>query len=352
MIKCSTVEPMKGILHLIHHLLQPLIKEKFDSKTFPTANEAIEALIKYTESNHLRLTTFFVTIQIHDLHSTLPHHLIIEALQHFFHYYKYDHQKIDGILTTTIIRLIELFLKNQYCLYEHKLYQQIIGSSIDLPLITTFIDIYLFYWQYDLLRRLGSKRNRCFGRCHNQIFFIWNDSKDELVTFLKQNKFIHSNYPEDIQMTVTIDYNIQYLDAEISHIQGRLQTRVYHHSNFEPYALPYLSKIKTKSTSTSSHIFVLLRAALIRAVLYCSNACEFENERLYIELSFLLNDVSLYLIQTIMANFFIEFHTVERDIFRHVTTYGNLRSQIQKHYQEQSKYHLRQRKQQQHHWLY
>ena len=152
-------------------------------------------------------------------------------------------------------------------------------------------------------------------------------------------------------MTVKINSKIQYLDAEISHIQGLSQTRVYHHPIFEPYALPYVSKIHAtsssssslSSSSSSSEILILLRDALIRVVLYCSNAREYENEQLYIELSFLLNDVPLYLIHKTIENFFIEFYEMKKNMFLDESTYLCFRSIIRQNYQQQSKYHIEQR---------
>jgi hypothetical protein len=333
---------MKGILHLINNLLQPLIKDKFHSKTFPTANEAIEALIKYyDEPCYDRSRLLLVTIHLHDLRTTLSHHLMIEGLENFFRCYV-PNNEIHGLSTTTIIQLIRLILENQFCIYDNALYQQMIGSSIDSPLITTLIDIYIFYWQYDLLRTLNKKRNiffkRYFGRCLNQIVFIWNGSRDELLTFLNQQNLTHSNY-DYIQKTVSMDHKISYLDGEFSDIEGILQTRVYHHLNFEPYALPYISSKKTRDSESHAS---LLCAALVRAILYCSDEREFENELFYIELSFLLNDVSWYFIQTIIENFFLEFNLVKKDICFDKSTYQFLRWRIARKYHQQSEYHLQQ----------
>lgn len=335
------VEPFKGVLDLVNDFLQPLIEDKFQSKTFPTANEVIEALARYVNDNSLRSTALFVNIHIHNLRSTLPHHLIIAALNHFFRYYKYC-ELINGISPTTIIQLVQMILSNQFCMHEDKLYQQTCGSFLDSPLITTLIDIFLFHWQYDLLRRLGVQNKRFFGRCHNQIFFVWNESKDNLLTFLQQTNSTHS-YPFPLRMTVSINTKIQYLDAEIGHLQGILQTRVYHHSVMEPYALPYLPETKT----SSSRVTTLLHAALIRAILYCSNIREFENERLYIELSFLFNDVSLSLIQMIIENFLFELHLIKRSMHMDEVIYRSVRSRVRENYQQQSKYHIRRRQRRQ-----
>ncbi|CAF3034520.1 unnamed protein product [Rotaria sp. Silwood2] len=265
---------------------------------------------------------------------------MIEALENFFSFT--SKTKIDGILTTTIIQLIRLILENQFSVYENKLYQQMIGSSIDSSLIRILIDIYIFYWQYDLLRILNKKRDiffrRVFGRHLNQIFFLWNGSKDELFTFLNTKSLTHSKY-DHIRMTVSMDYKIQYLDAEICDVGRILQTRVYHHLSFEPYALPYMPEIQTRPSQ--SQILLLLRNSVIRAILYCSNEQEFENELLYIELSFLHNEISSYLIQKIIENFFIEFHVVKKDtcLFDE-NTYQVLQSSIRQNYKQKSKYHL------------
>lgn len=134
---------------------------------------------------------------------------------------------------------------------------------------------------------------------------------------------------------------VRYLDAEISHINGILQTRVHHHPAFEPYALPYVSE----TTSSQSHGSIL-RAALLRAILYCSNGRKCENERLHIELSFLLNDVSLYSIQGVVYNFFIEHRVVKRHMGLGESTYQFLPMVTRDNYQQKSEYHsrLRQRR--------
>ena len=329
---------MRGILDFVNGLLQLVVKGRFNSKTFPAASEAIEALCRYDRRGSIQRGTFFVTIHVRDLRTNLPHHAMIDALLQLFRYYQVS-ETIDGISQATIVQLVQLVLDNQYCVYGKKLYRQTIGSSMDSPLITTLIDIYLFYWQYDLLRRLNRMQDRFFGRCFNRIFFVWDDSKEKLVAFLNQNKLRHSRHP-DIRLTVSMGKRIQYLDAEIHHQQGMLQTRVYHHPTFEPYALPYLSETRTAQSHAS-----LLRAALVRAVLYCSSVREFESERLHIELSFLLNDVSLYSMQQIMEHFFLEFRIGKRGMCLDDDGYRFLRSSVRDNHQRHSKYHSRPRQQ-------
>ena len=85
-----------------------------------------------------------------------------------------------------------------------------------------------------------------------------------------------------------MDHTVQYLDDEISYnyfdYTHQIHTRVNHDPDFEPYALPYSSKTRKKENQflKSSPVYVLFRAALFRAFLYCSDKVEFQNECLHI----------------------------------------------------------------------
>ena len=334
MMTCSKEDPIKAIACFINILLQPLVQCVIRSKTLPTGSEAIQAFEGYVKRGYLQPTTLFVTMHIHDLCTTLPHHLILEKLQEFLHTYA-ENRQIEGTSTATIVRLVQLILENQFCVYENKLYQQTAGCSVHSSLIIALVDIYLFYLQHNLVSIL-TKKKELFGRSLNQLFFTWNGSKDELLTLLDRINLTNSTYTH-IQITTSIDHNLQYLDAEIGHDEGLLYTRVYHDSNFEPYALPYV----LETTASQSHLF-LLRAALIRSILYCSNVVEFENERLFIDLCFIMNDISMNFIQKTYENFLIEFDLFRTDTYMDEHTYQGLRQRIRQYHQRRVQYHLRQ----------
>ena len=197
----------------------------------------------------------------------------------------------------TIIQLVQLILQHQYFLYENKLYQQLAGGPLSLPLTKTLVNIYLWYCQLDLVSMLSNKKE-LFGRCANELFFTWNESKEELQTLLDE-KIIRHDKTTNIHLRTSMGHKIHYLDAEFGHHEGILQTNVYHRVNIEPYALPYVYD----TTKRQEHSY-LLRDALVRAVLYCSNVDEFENERFYIELSFMINNASLDFIKETIEKFY------------------------------------------------
>jgi hypothetical protein len=117
---------------------------------------------EYHKKGFLRPNTRFVTLYIHDLSTIFPHEQTIERLQRFLHEFIID-GRIQGMTIQTIIDLVRLFLENQYCLYENKLYQLIRGSSFNSPLTMILANIYLYYWQQDLVAILDDK-NELFGR--------------------------------------------------------------------------------------------------------------------------------------------------------------------------------------------
>ena len=118
-----------------------------------------------------------------------------------------------------------------------------------------------------------------------------------------------------IQVQLTVGTQISYLDAHIKFITDDdddsiriLDTSVNHESNVEPYGLPYIYD----QPSNLSHS-KLIRVALIRAALCCSNIYEFQDERQYIELSFSLNHFPFEFINQHVTMFFFEFDTEEFD---------------------------------------
>jgi len=150
------------ISHFLSDLLQPIYDRITYLKTFNTSIDLIDTLEEYVKKDLLRLNTRFVTLHIHDLSTIISHEQIIETLQRFLHEYMID-GRIAGIPIQNMIDLVRLFLENQYIFYDNKIYQQIRGSAFNSPLTTILVNIYLYYWQQDLVTILNNK-NEIFGR--------------------------------------------------------------------------------------------------------------------------------------------------------------------------------------------
>lgn len=107
-----------------------------------------------------------------------------------------------------------------------------------------------------------------------------NLSLDEITTRLD----LANTKDENIRITTTIGSKIEFLDVFIENNNGQLRTSVFHKPAAEPYILPYLSdhpRHVHRSTVTSQ---------LLRAARLCSHVEDFDQERINIEFTLLLND--------------------------------------------------------------
>ena len=118
-----------------------------------------------------------------------------------------------------------------------------------------------------------------------------------------------------IQVQFTIGTEIDYLDGHIKFISDEnddtvilLETNVNHQSKAEPHVLPYIYDQPSNMMYSK-----LIRTALIRAALCCSDIYEFQQERQYIELSFTSNHFPVGFIREHVTVFFLEFNMNEFD---------------------------------------
>ncbi|CAF1336877.1 unnamed protein product [Adineta steineri] len=280
----------------LRYILRPIYKQVAYKLTFETGADAIHAVAKYAHKNLLRSTTLFATIHIHDLFTIFPHEQTLELLQRFL-FENVLETHINGIANEIIIELVRLFLNNQYILHENKLYKQIRGSHFKSPMTTLLADIYIYYWQQDLVKILHDK-NEVFGRHFNEIFMTWNGTEDSLRHVIDTINRTHGH----LRMTVNIHDNINYLDANISFTYGKLKTKVARNLNTDAYSLPYVYGHRR------FHFLTLLHAALIRATQCCSELFEFINECNDLQISFQYNGFDNNYFTRTLRLFLQEFH--------------------------------------------
>lgn len=156
------------------------------------------------------------------------------------------------------------------------------------------------------------------SRYKDEIFFTWNQSNDkELERFLQA---IKEQYPQ-VQFEETIESSTQYLNAYVENRHGKLYSRVNHNSTMERYALPYVMGHSKLAYSD------WLRSALIRAVCYCSLVEDFHRERIYLELTCLVNGYSLLFVETHVQHFFNYFHASNQRYSMDQSMYNKFRQQ-------------------------
>ncbi|CAF1659714.1 unnamed protein product, partial [Adineta ricciae] len=221
----------------------------------------------------------------------------------FLHEHVSDSQEIDSLSISTLVELVRLFLDNQYIVYGYKLYRHVRGSPVKSPLTSVLANIYMYYWEQELIATLRDQQE-IYGRRLDQIFLTWNKSEEALHQLIETINTASNRY--HFHLTITINKNnITYLDVNMSHIGRRLRTTVAHNITTHPYALPYVYGHRT------SRVLTLLRSCLMRAALCCSEFYDFINECHDIQVSFEYNGFHYDYFPKGLALFLHDFHVDE-----------------------------------------
>ncbi|CAF1049242.1 unnamed protein product [Rotaria sordida] len=316
----STLSPLMPICRYLHRLLNPIYLNQIGEKpTVENGADIIERLECYRNNNYLRSTTYFVTLHLQDSYTSIPHQQLLETFRRFLDDYIQDETILLGITKDGVFKLTEFILENQYFLYQYRIYRIVQGGSTALYYYKLLLNIYFYYWQNPLRLRCEN-RQEIFLRCFNDIFFTWNETKEDLYNVLQ---FIQNSQTLSLQYDLQIDKNkIHFLDVLIEYDNSTLHTHVYHDWKYEPFILPTLHDSNLLSP------WNILRMAIIRAVLTCSRLEDFEEEKQYIEYSFLFHEFSFEFIRQHWRSFFEEFHATDMMTYPDQSVYDDLRQQI------------------------
>ncbi|UJR34546.1 hypothetical protein I4U23_027323 [Adineta vaga] len=124
-----------------------------------------------------------------------------------------------------------------------------------------------------------------------------------------------------VNFKISIGSNVHYFNAYIENRKGELYTKVYHDPMIPRYTLPYVvghSKVRHSDW---------LRSTLLRAVCYCSSVGDFLQERLYLELTYLVNGYSFFFVESHIQNFFDYFQRESMRYCSEQTNYHSFRRQ-------------------------
>ncbi|CAF2830435.1 unnamed protein product [Rotaria sp. Silwood2] len=291
--------PIQRLAQYLDQLLRPLFYHFSRSTTFLNSGDFMQKLQHYyTHTTNLFLPeTHVATFKIHDLYAKISHTALLDAL-HIFLVNPLITGRYQRLPDDAIVELTTLVLKNNTFTYNGKAYRFIKGSPLNLPLTELLASIYLHHWQVPLVRKV-CVRDVFYGRYNDMGFLTWNASIEELQKIFDE---LEQELDSNLQMATFIGSGVHFLHAFIENQKGHLYTRVYHDSISQPFLLPY----------AHSHPRLFhrqwFRAALIRAGQYCSSFEDFEEERLYLELSFLANGYSLDFVEYHLRQFFSRFN--------------------------------------------
>ncbi|CAF1285263.1 unnamed protein product [Rotaria sp. Silwood1] len=305
------------IAKYLNKLLRPYANGVLRSTSFTDETDFIRKLYRYaTIERRLRPSTLFCTIKITNFCTLEEHKEMIDVIGYFLQ----DNlatNKLEPLTIQTIRNLLHLFLHNNIFSYKNSIYKFTKGSPNTLPLTETLSNIYLFVWQKKILKEVN-QNIELFGRYKDRIFFTWNKSTAiALETFLEDLREKHRN----IRFQKLIGTTVSFLNAYIENRQGQLYTRVHHDSNMQRYILPYV--IGHTKSSHSDWLFF----ALIRAVYYCTSVDDFQQERVYLELTYLINGYSVLFVETHVKFFFNHFSSETMRFSYNQNSYDQFRQQ-------------------------
>ncbi|CAF4518424.1 unnamed protein product, partial [Rotaria sp. Silwood1] len=311
--------PIYALANYLDEILRPLFENYSSSTTSLNGGDFMQKLDYYsTQQNFLKPQTNFATFKIHNLSMNVSHSSLLRALGTFLvsplvdnRFYKLSSEDIEALMA--------LVLKNIFFTFNKKLYRVTKGYPLNLPITDLLCNIYLHDWQTSLLRQIHLKE-LFYSRYHNIGFFTWNASTEYLERLFDE---LQQTLDFDIKLITYIGTRVEFLNAVIENVKGILETRVYHNPNEQPFLLPYAEnhpRLRHRQW---------FRYALIRAGQYCSSFEDFEDERRYIEMTFLTNGYSLDFVEYHLRQFYSIFFRSEyriKDMNRH--TYRTLRREL------------------------
>jgi len=293
--------PIYALAQYLYQLLRPLYENLSRSTTFLNGNDFIQKLEHHCVHTHpLRGSTHFATFKIHDLHNKISHAALLRTLGTFLVNPLFTNRN-DKLSNEAIEELTGLVLNNNYFIFNGNVYRFLKGCPLNFPLTELLIDIYMHDWQLSLVRHIRVS-DTFYGRFHTQGFLIWNSSIDQLQILLDDlQQLLESN----IRMTSYIAMKVHFLDAYVENSKTILYTRVYRDQIRQRFLIPY----------ACGHPRLVhrrwFRFVFVRAVQYCSSFQDFDDERLYLELTFLANGYSLDFVEYLTRQFLIRYNPIK-----------------------------------------
>lgn len=289
-------------IHRLAQYLEQILRPLFDNTSPSTiAYNSHDFITKFKhfrlQKGHQQNQMHFGTLKILDLHMHASHQHILEALNSFItnplFIGRHPHISNDAI-----VQLTSIVLRNNYFRYQNGIYRFTQGYPLNLQLFELLNNIYLYQWQTPIIRHIRIK-DQFYVRFHNQIFMSWDTSIGELQNIFDE---VQQTLSDNLEMISCIGKYARFLNCYIENINGHIYSTIDHSTIVEPFVLPYFA----------GHPRLLYRQwyrfMLMRASQYCTNFDDFDDERRYIEATFLANGYSVEFVDYLWARFRTRFH--------------------------------------------
>ena len=226
--------PTERLSAFVDKLLQPIAKEQEsylkDSTDF----------INFIERTRVPNDAILVSMDITSLYTNIPQE---EGIETVCNAYESFYEGESPIPTQYIKRALELILQENSFQFTRKNYLQTHGTAMGTKMAVAFANIFMGKVESQILEQ-SAKKPLAWKRYIDDIFAIWNISKDEITQFIEQ---ANSHHP-------TIKFTAEVSDKETTF----LDTKVY---KGERFAKESTLDIKTHFKATETFQYTQSRAA-------------------------------------------------------------------------------------------
>ncbi|CAF4932838.1 unnamed protein product, partial [Rotaria socialis] len=254
--------------NLLRPTIEDILKDTFVDQDF----DFIQRLQQC--SSKIKPTTLLVRIKIQNFFSLFQHQSVVDRIGYLLAKHR-QNQPINHISIVTIERLIELYLKYTLFIFEDYIYTFNHGMPNETRFSTLLSNLCLYYWKTKKFNN-----NEFILQYNDELFFTWNQSKDNLDRFLDTLKeFFYGDYI-DLKIEYGQQINIQNIHLENRH--GQLYSTMNTSSLLLPYVTGY-PKVKYQKW---------FRSTLIRLIQLCSDYQDFTRQRIQTEIHCLISGYS------------------------------------------------------------
>ena len=148
---------------------------------------------------------------------------------------------VMGLTQEYFSQLLDLAVSNSFFLFNNKLYSQVDGLGMGLPLGPTFANIFLAFHEKSWLETCPSEFKPVFFRRYVDDCFILFSSADHIPKFLS---FLNSKHP-NIKFTSEVENNckISFLDCLVTRVNDKFETSTFRKSTFTGLGTSFFSFI-------------------------------------------------------------------------------------------------------------
>ena len=169
-VNCQTSSIYKNV----DYHLQPIVKDipsyVRDTKDFPS---------KLNHVRHIPKESLLVTLDVKSLHTDIPNNEGIKAVRE-----AYDKHPSKTVSTKVIIKFLSAILTLNYFIFNCSHYLQIMGCSMGTICAPAYANIFMAQFEAKKIYPYIHGKAPLFLGYIDDIFMIWNGTKEEVISFI------------------------------------------------------------------------------------------------------------------------------------------------------------------------